>query len=570
MSALFKAEPWSPVPSTESSTMLRLLWACVTGGSLRPLAIAGHEAELHWGARGQRVLVLNHAGADLEALRRRIAHALDVWTFGGLHLVVVGGGDPARSLMKSAGVFWQLRRQISFHHLDDDGTLRKISGHALPPLEEAVRAMVGQPQSISLEQLHAQAGHQMEAARVGVDQTSAFNSDLLGAKLPATRALLGICIALFFLEANWGALSSASVPVLARMGADYGPLTWGQHQWWRLLTSAFLHVSLVHVAFNLLALSALGRFFEPVLGARRFLVLYLLAALGGAVASSVVHPHLVSAGASAGLWGLLAAQVGLVFNPRGLIPDLILQRMRQRVWQPLLINVGVSFIPHVDWVAHLGGGLVGLALVGTGLLTRELPPMGERDPGAVEPGPVRIAATVLGAAVVVALGFGMIQQRPWLLTAPNRVAQVSLQDGLSIELPELIAAPATQSVSEGWTQFQFGHEGVDPVAVTVSVNPAGQAPAQAETALAALQDRLAKRSFPGLQIEKLAIEQHAGRPTLIWQAVGSSLRAQEAFTVVGGHAVRIDTWTHTGGSADWRDAAARIIETLQHNSSSTH
>ena len=126
-------------------------------------------------------------------------------------------------------------------------------------------------------------------------------------------------------------------------------------EWWRLVTAAFLHGSILHIAFNMYVLYALGPTLERVLGHLRYIVLYLVAALGGAVASYAFSDMTtVSVGASGAIFGLMGA---LVVAGR---------RLRYDVTQVLIllgINVVIGFVaPGVDWRAHLGGLITGAAV----------------------------------------------------------------------------------------------------------------------------------------------------------------------------------------------------------------
>ena len=106
-------------------------------------------------------------------------------------------------------------------------------------------------------------------------------------------------------------------------------------EWWRLFTSAFLHGSFIHIAFNMYVLFFLGPTLERILGHARFTVLYLLAALGGSVASYWFSDlGTVSVGASGAIFGLMGA---LIVAGR---------RMRYDISQVLLllaINVAIGF-----------------------------------------------------------------------------------------------------------------------------------------------------------------------------------------------------------------------------------
>jgi membrane associated rhomboid family serine protease len=128
--------------------------------------------------------------------------------------------------------------------------------------------------------------------------------------------------------------------------------------YWRLVTSGFLHFGNyggygpVHLIFNMFALYVLGRDLEIVLGRVRFLVVYVLALLGGSVAVMLFGESLGSvAGASGAIYGLFGGIAVVVFrakmNPR---PVLIL----------LAINIALSItLPGISLLGHLGGLVVG-------------------------------------------------------------------------------------------------------------------------------------------------------------------------------------------------------------------
>jgi len=124
-------------------------------------------------------------------------------------------------------------------------------------------------------------------------------------------------------------------------------------QWYRLFTSAFLHGDFWHIGFNMLVLFLLGPSLERILGHIRFIALYLISALAGAVASFVWAPlDTLSIGASGAVFGLMGA---LIVAGR---------RLRYDVTQVLIllgINVVLGFLrPGIDWRAHLGGLVAGV------------------------------------------------------------------------------------------------------------------------------------------------------------------------------------------------------------------
>src|ERR1700761_7234644 len=62
-------------------------------------------------------------------------------------------------------------------------------------------------------------------------------------------------------------------------GGDYGPATVGANQWWRLLTSCFVHIGIIHIGFNMYVLFRIGPFIETAFGRVRYLIIYLFAGL---------------------------------------------------------------------------------------------------------------------------------------------------------------------------------------------------------------------------------------------------------------------------------------------------
>lgn len=137
-------------------------------------------------------------------------------------------------------------------------------------------------------------------------------------------------------------------------------------EWYRLLTSAFLHLplsagafSVAHIVLNMYWLWALGRILEEQLGWWRFLVVYLLCALGGSVLGLVVAPAQSAVGASGAVFGLAACYF-VVASRMGQQP---LDRHRLLMLFVLWMVISAGF---TSWEGHLGGlltgGLLGAAL----------------------------------------------------------------------------------------------------------------------------------------------------------------------------------------------------------------
>ncbi len=121
---------------------------------------------------------------------------------------------------------------------------------------------------------------------------------------------------------------------------------------WRLITGAFLHIGITHLLLNMLSLLLFGPEIEARLGWWRYLSVYLVSALGGAVAIQLFgDPGRPVAGASAAIYGLLGALGVLLVAARQDLRGLLAL---------LAINVAISFLPNVSLLGHLGGLAAGL------------------------------------------------------------------------------------------------------------------------------------------------------------------------------------------------------------------
>ncbi|WP_249871094.1 rhomboid family intramembrane serine protease [Oceanobacillus saliphilus] len=174
-----------------------------------------------------------------------------------------------------------------------------------------------------------------------------------------TYLLIAINVLLFImLEMNGG---SSSIETLIDMGAKYNPDIMNG-EWWRIISSMFLHIGFLHLFMNMLAIYYLGTAVERIYGRGRFLVIYFLAGIGGGLASFAFTTS-VSAGASGAVFGLFGALLffGLVYK------RIFLQSMGKSILIILVINIALGFlVPQIDMGAHMGGllaGFIGSAIV---------------------------------------------------------------------------------------------------------------------------------------------------------------------------------------------------------------
>lgn len=364
-----------------------------------------------------------------------------------LHTVAVGGGAEVAQALKQA----MPKSHIpGFYHLASSGDFAALGVHELPLLRAAsARRDI---EALTPEQLAAAIAEGQVLQRA----TQNLPAGLKGS-YRVTATIMVVCCVLMALQLYW--TGASKLAVFAAMGANSG-LALQDGEVWRLFASAFLHGDIIHLLVNMLALWSFGLLLESLLGPRRYLLLYGLSALGGSLASAFLGTGAWSVGASGAIWGLMAAGIGIAYWPRDLFPPAMLTRLRKGIWMPLVLNLAYSFQPGVDLFAHLGGGVVGLALI-TGLLTRDLKPVAERThPADAERGPrpgltlgAVVLAVVMALSIVVALATG----RPWALDEPLVFQRTAIGDtGFSVELPGRIAADLKIEESDGVRMYGFG------------------------------------------------------------------------------------------------------------------
>lgn len=178
-----------------------------------------------------------------------------------------------------------------------------------------------------------------------------------------TRLLIAANVAAFLWQIATGGPGMLSGNIdgdlLYRQGALAPVLVTHYHQYWRLLSAAFLHANLIHIGVNMLSLWILGNFIEPIVGSPRMLLIYfaslLVSSVGVVYFSAPDVPTLGASGAIYGLFGAIFA-LGFKFGKRGM------ELIRANI-PILVINLIVTFtIPEISKAAHVAGLLAGFAL----------------------------------------------------------------------------------------------------------------------------------------------------------------------------------------------------------------
>jgi membrane associated rhomboid family serine protease len=177
-----------------------------------------------------------------------------------------------------------------------------------------------------------------------------------------TKVLIGLCFALFLVQVSVGdsftdrfdLIGRAYVPALGSVEGI------AEGQWYRLLTSVFLHVDYFHILSNMFSLWVFGRYVEEAFGRVRYLTLYVLSGLAGsALAYLLDAPNQPSLGASGAILGVFGALAVLMRRQR--------YDMRPIVAMLVIMTIVTFGWSNVSWEAHVGG-LVGGAVIGLAMV----------------------------------------------------------------------------------------------------------------------------------------------------------------------------------------------------------
>lgn len=184
---------------------------------------------------------------------------------------------------------------------------------------------------------------------------------LLGRRTPVTTLLLiSIAVGFGFQFFLGDALTNA--------GANYGPAVFQGGQWWRLVTSMFLHGGIVHLLLNGWGFFQLGTLFETWLGSVKLLLVYFVSGIAGSLASAFFS-QVPSVGASGAIFGVLGALIAFLLRRHQLLTPQAKSLLFQLVgWAVINVFFGFS-TPGIDNAAHLGGCAAGF-LIGLGLQER--------------------------------------------------------------------------------------------------------------------------------------------------------------------------------------------------------
>ena len=169
-----------------------------------------------------------------------------------------------------------------------------------------------------------------------------------------TFALIGINVSVFFMQLVLGSGLRPTSDWIFEHGVLFGPLV-AEGEWWRLITSAFLHGNLLHIGMNMLVLWIIGPALEDYLGHGRYALLYVVSGLAGAAGALVWSPFAPVVGASGAIWGIMGAAALLEWRR--------IYVFGGQAMGLVVFNLLFTFlIPGISVGGHIGG-LIGGALV---------------------------------------------------------------------------------------------------------------------------------------------------------------------------------------------------------------
>jgi rhomboid protease GluP len=181
--------------------------------------------------------------------------------------------------------------------------------------------------------------------------------DIFTKKKPViTYALIIINVLVFIAMYIFGKGSEDTLTLLL-FGANY-PVLVRAGDYYRLITSAFLHAGLLHLIFNNYALYVIGSQLESFLGKAKFLIIYLVSAICGSLMSMLFSDG-ISVGASGAIFGLLGSLLYFGYNYRVYLGTVL----KSQIIPLIILNLVIGFItPGIDNAAHIGGLLGGLGM----------------------------------------------------------------------------------------------------------------------------------------------------------------------------------------------------------------
>jgi rhomboid protease GluP len=319
---------------------------------------------------------------------------------------------------------------------------------SIPPIGEVDPALAAQ---VSRE-LPAVAQISAEGRKL-VHEIVRFRSDLQSAtrRPVATQAFMLACLVLFaVMVASGVSVLSPSPTALRDWGANDGARVVLRGEYWRLITAAFVHGGLIHLAVNMWSLLVIGPLVERLYGNLAFAVVYLAAGVGGAIASVTAAPVRIGVGASGAICGVLGALIAFLIVHRRSIPASLLKSLATNILAIVVFMVILGWIvPNIDQEAHYGGLATGFL---SGLLLYRPWPVVRSRWVAIR----RFLASGVIAAALLGAAYGMTLRATAIFPPSSRFREIAVQltpaldelNTISDELPSSLALKRDRNDSD--------------------------------------------------------------------------------------------------------------------------
>ena len=197
----------------------------------------------------------------------------------------------------------------------------------------------------------------MKELEMNSRQKAAQKSKLMQSKLPkVTTVVIALCVMVFGAVNLLTEAHGDQIACAVAMGAYYKAFVVLGGEYWRLLTSGFVHSDVFHLLMNMIALYNMGRFCEEVFGAKKMLLILLTSVVSGCCLMHLTNPNIVGMGMSGGIYGLMGAFL-VYAGSRGVFRQ---KAFQVRLTNMIFINLMLNFMPGVAAAAHFGGLACGL------------------------------------------------------------------------------------------------------------------------------------------------------------------------------------------------------------------
>ncbi|RVU01797.1 rhomboid family intramembrane serine protease [Mucilaginibacter limnophilus] len=253
-----------------------------------------------------------------------------------------------------------------------------------------------------------------------------------------TPILINLNILIFILMTITGInIIEPDTQSLLKWGANFKPLTLGG-EWWRLLTSTFIHIGIIHLLLNMYALLYIGMLLERYLGKLRFAIAYLITGIFASLTSLWWHNFTVSAGASGAIFGLYG--VFLAMLTTNFIDKNVRKEMLSSIGIFVFYNLVYGIKAGIDNAAHIGGLLSGI-LVGYSLY-----------PSIINNTNLKLKHLILSGLIIITLGVSavIINKMPnTTVSYDAMMAQFTQNEKIAIDVLNTAKGKSDQQIADG-------------------------------------------------------------------------------------------------------------------------